>query len=229
MRRAGRITDAQRRALETLWPRYGVEPTDILSLEDVFGRTAPRVLEIGFGMGDNLVEMAARDRGQDVLGIEVHDAGIGRVMHRARELGLTNLRILRGDAADLVPAILPPDTFEEIWILFPDPWPKKRHHKRRLIQPGFAADVVSRIRPGGRLLLATDWEDYARHIAEVLQSIEGLENRAGPSVFSADTAERSPTRFEQRGRRLGHEIWNLEFRRIGEDREPPRGAGRPES
>jgi tRNA (guanine-N7-)-methyltransferase len=212
--RAGRITEAQQRALEELWPKYGCElegqPVD---LDALFGRRAPRVVEIGFGNGENLAALAAAHPERDYLGIEVHRAGVGRLMLAAEQARLTNLRILCHDAVEVLERGLAAESLDEVLILFPDPWPKKRHHKRRLIQPAFVQLLASRLKPAGVLKLATDWEPYALQMLDVLRACPALANLAADGSFIERPAERVITRFEKRGTRLGHGVWDLAFRR----------------
>ena len=212
--RAGRITEAQQRALEESWPKYGVEfDGKPLDLDTLFGRSAPRVVEIGFGNGENLAALAAAHPERDYLGIEVHRAGVGRLMLAAENAQLTNVRIACHDAVEVLEHQLPPRSLDELLILFPDPWHKKRHHKRRLVQPPFIALAVSRLKPGGMLRLATDWEPYALQMLEVLSANEALQNTAADGGYIERPAERITTRFEKRGQRLGHGVWDLAFRR----------------
>jgi tRNA (guanine-N7-)-methyltransferase len=212
--RSGRITEAQQRALDELWPKYGVEfAPGTLDLDALFGRRAPHVVEIGFGNGENLAALAAAHPERDHIGIEVHRAGVGRLMLAAEEARLTNLRIVCHDAVEVLEHQLAPASLAEVLILFPDPWHKKRHHKRRLIQTPFVELVTSRLVPGGVLRLATDWEPYAVQMLEVLSSCSALENLSASSGFSERPAERVTTRFEKRGARLGHGVWDLTFRR----------------
>jgi tRNA (guanine-N7-)-methyltransferase len=213
VRRTTRLTRAQRAAIETRWPEYGVEPRGMLDLDAVFGRRAPRVMEIGFGNGEALASLAAANPERDFLGVDVFDPGIGRLLAAVAERGLTNVRLLRGDAADILRDNVPPASLHAVLLWFPDPWPKKRHHKRRLVQPGFAELVASRLEPGGLFHLATDWENYAEHMLAVLEADEDLENVAGPGSFCAARSERPVTKFERRGRRLGHGVWDLQFTR----------------
>ncbi len=212
--RAGRITPAQQRALEELWPRFGVAfAAAPLDLPALFGRSAAVVAEIGFGNGEHLLELATAHPECDFLGIEVHRAGVGRLMLGLDERALSNVRLICHDAVEVLAAQLPPGSLSELLIFFPDPWPKKRHHKRRLIQPEFAQLAASRLRPGGLLRLATDWQPYALHMLEVLNGVAQLENSAADATFVTRPAERAPTRFERRGERLGHAVWDLGFRR----------------
>lgn len=211
--RSGRVTDAQQRALEAQWPRYGVEfSPEALDLDALFTRRAPRVVEIGFGNGDNLLALAQLHPERDHLGIEVHRAGVGRLLLGADAAALTNLKVICHDAVEVLTRQLPERSIEEMLILFPDPWPKKRHHKRRLIQPGFVALAASRLSPGGVLRLATDWEPYAHHMMEVLSACPTLESEHARGEFAPRSAERVLTRFEKRGTRLGHNVWDLAFR-----------------
>jgi len=212
--RAGRLTDAQRRALDELWPRFGLEfDSKLLDLDEVFGRKGPRVVEIGFGNGEHLAALAAQHPERDFLGIEVHPPGIGRLLLALTASGLTNVRVSGHDAVEVFETQIPPDSLDEVQILFPDPWHKKRHHKRRLIQAAFVECVARRLKLGGLLQLATDWQPYAEHMREVLDACALLENVAPGGGFIERTRERAPTRFEQRGERLGHDIRELAYRR----------------
>jgi len=213
--RSGRITFAQERALQELWPRYGVElDTAPLDLDGIFGRRARRVVEIGFGNGDNLLALAASRPTEDFLGIEVHRPGVGRLLLQLQDHALGNVRVVCHDAVEVLERYLGASCLDEILILFPDPWPKKRHHKRRLIQPPFVALLVERLQEGGVLRLATDWEPYAVEMLATLSAEPKLRNVSADGGFVPRSAERSPTRFERRGERLGHQVWDLEFRRI---------------
>lgn len=212
--RAGRLTDAQRRALEELWPRYGIEfDARLLDLDAVFGRRAPRTVEIGFGNGEHLAALAARYPERDFLGIEVHPPGIGRLLLALAASDLKNVRVSGHDAVEVFAAQIPRESLDEVQILFPDPWHKKRHHKRRLIQGPFVDCVADRLKPGGLLQIATDWQPYAEHMREVLDACARLENVAREGGYIDRPPEREPTRFERRGERLGHEIKELAYRR----------------
>jgi tRNA (guanine-N7-)-methyltransferase len=212
--RAGRITVAQQRALAQLWPRYGVEFAPApLDVEALFGRAAPLTVEIGFGNGDNLARLAAAYPQRDFLGIEVHRAGVGRLMLALQAQGLGNVRIICHDAVEVLERQIPPQAVAEILILFPDPWPKKRHHKRRLVQEAFVKLATQRLGSAGVLRVATDWQPYALQMLETLSGAPALENLAADGGFVPRPAEREPTRFERRGERLGHEVWDLAFRR----------------
>ena len=212
--RAGRITPAQQRALVELWPKYGLEfSPQPLQLRALYARSARCTIEIGFGNGDNLLRLAGAHPERDFLGIEVHRAGIGRLLLALEAQQLRNVRIVCHDAVEVLEAQVPPLSVQEILILFPDPWPKKRHHKRRLLQPAFAALAASRLAAGGQLRLATDWEPYAQHMLETLNAAATLENLAADGGFVPRPSEREPTRFERRGERLGHEVWDLAYRK----------------
>lgn len=215
VRREGRLTEGQRRALERLRARFGIEYSENpLDLAAIFGRTAPITLEIGFGNGETLVEMAAAAPERDFLGIEVHRPGVGQLLRLAEEKGLANLRVICHDAVEVLSRQIPPESLATVQIFFPDPWPKKRHHKRRLVQPAFVALLVTRLRPGGALHLATDWEDYALHMREVLLGEPALENTSDPEDgFSPRPDSRPESKFERRGQRLGHGVRDLVFRR----------------
>jgi tRNA (guanine-N7-)-methyltransferase len=209
--RAGRITQAQKRALAELLPRYGIPYAPaVLDLDRVFGRAAPRVLEIGFGNGDTLVELASSFPDRDFIGVEVHPPGIGHCLLAVESLGLANLRVVAHDAVEVLAHMIPPASLDEVLVYFPDPWPKKRHHKRRIVQPEFASLVASRLRPGGRFRLATDWEPYAAWMLEVLNASPDFTN-AAPDGGCVERPERGATRFERRGRRLGHRVYDLDY------------------
>ncbi|WP_431220761.1 tRNA (guanosine(46)-N7)-methyltransferase TrmB [Leifsonia xyli] len=211
----GRKTEAQSRAIDELWPTFGLEFDGApLDLDLAFGRTAPRVVEIGFGNGENLLTLAERHTDRDFLGIEVHGAGIGRVLGAMRDRGLTNIRIVRHDAVEVFDRGIAPGGIDEILVFFPDPWPKARHHRRRLIQPDVARLLTRALRPDGVLRLATDWEPYAEHMIEVLDAEAGLVNVAGDERFVPRPDDRPVTKFERRGERLGHAIFDLEYRPV---------------
>jgi tRNA (guanine-N7-)-methyltransferase len=214
--RTGRMTVGQTRALEEFWPLHGVAYSPrSLSLDELFGRAAPRTLEIGFGNGENLAALAAAHPERDYLGIEVHRPGVGHLLMLVAEAHLTNVRASAHDAVEVLREQIEPGSLDEVLILFPDPWHKKRHHKRRLIQPPFVELVGSRLRPGGVLRLATDWEDYATQMLEVLNlASDRFANLSATGDFMPRPDERAPTRFEKRGARLGHGVWDLAFQRI---------------
>ncbi|MEP6160055.1 MAG: tRNA (guanosine(46)-N7)-methyltransferase TrmB [Halieaceae bacterium] len=212
--RPGRMTAAQRRALEEDWPRFGLQrEAGLLEPAQAFGRDAPLVLEIGFGMGQSLLEMAAAEPLTNYLGIEVHRPGVGRLLHSMTEAGVENIRIYCDDAVPVLQECIAPQSLDGVQIFFPDPWHKKRHNKRRLIQPAFVELLCSRLRPGACLHLATDWENYAEQMLEVLSSSELLLNSAGPGAYAPRPERRPLTKFEKRGQRLGHGVWDLLFQR----------------
>ena len=211
--RAGRMTVAQERAWRELWPRYGIaDSVDALDLDALFGRRARRTLEIGFGNGESLVALAAAHPEEDFLGIEVHRPGVGHLMLRAEALGLGNLRVACRDAVEVIEQRLPDESLDEVLLYFPDPWPKKRHHKRRIVQPPFVALVARKLKHDGRFRLATDWEHYAGQMLDTLAANPQLENESG-SGFAPRPESRPLTRFESRGQRLGHGVWDLTYRK----------------
>lgn len=215
VRRQGRITAAQERALEALWPRVGIEAGDaLLDLDALFGRQAPRVLEIGFGDGGNLAAMAAAHPENDYLGIEVHRPGVGRLLMQVGEMGLTNVRVMCTDAVEVLTRQVPDGSLDAVLLFFPDPWHKTRHHKRRIVQPAFAELVRGKLAIGGRFHMATDWEDYARHMLEVMQAAPGYRNLSPQGDFVPRPDYRVLTKFERRGHRLGHGVWDLVFTRV---------------
>jgi len=214
--RQGRITLAQERAFAELWPRYGVDwqPGTRLDLPALFGNHRPVVLEIGFGNGESLAEMAAADPGRSWLGVEVHAPGVGHLLLEIERRGLTNLRVVRHDAVELITQGLGPGTVDRVQLFFPDPWPKTRHHKRRILSSRFVTLLGRVIRPGGVFHAATDWEPYAEQMLAELESPESpFDNLAGPGCYSDRPAQRPLTRFERRGERLGHRVRDLVFRR----------------
>ncbi len=214
VRRQGRITIAQERALTELWPRFGVEPgEEVLDLDSLFGRTAPRVLEIGFGDGANLAALAERHPDTDYLGIEVHRPGVGRLLMQVGEKGLTNVRVMCTDAVEVLTRQIPDDALDAVLLFFPDPWHKTRHHKRRIVQPAFAELVRRKLKIGGRFHMATDWENYAGHMLEVMRGAPGYRNLSTSDDFVPRPDYRVLTKFERRGHRLGHGVWDLMFTR----------------
>lgn len=211
VRREGRLTEGQQRALNELYGRYGVDPEQLDDLDAVFGRQAPRILEIGFGNGESLATMAQRRPDLDYLGIEVHRPGVGHLLLKLEEHGIANVRVICGDAQEIVSRYLPDGSIDGLQLFFPDPWPKKRHHKRRIVQPEWAELIARKLRPGGFVHLATDWEDYAHHMMEVMSASPDFINSAGPGHFAPRPNDRPVTKFESRGQRLGHGVWDLLF------------------
>jgi tRNA (guanine-N7-)-methyltransferase len=214
VRREGRITSGQQRALQDLWPRYGLEADAPLNKESIFGRKAPCTLEIGFGNGDALATMAEQQPECDFIGIEVHRPGVGRLLQQLERRNLNNVRVMREDAVDILKDCIPDNSLDRVLLFFPDPWHKKRHHKRRLVQADFIELLAGKIRHGGCFHMATDWEDYAMHMLEVMERSPAFRNRAGTGKFSLRPDYRPVTKFEQRGQRLGHGVWDLLFERV---------------
>jgi tRNA (guanine-N7-)-methyltransferase len=210
--RQGRFSPAQQKAYAELLPRFGVPyapaPLDFRAL---FGRSAPVVVEVGFGMGETTTRIATENPGIDYLGIEVHAPGVGSLLRQVEAAGLSNVRVISHDAVEVLRDMVPAASLAGIHVFFPDPWPKKRHHKRRLLQPAFTALAASRLAPGGYLHVATDWEDYALQVLEVLTATPGLANNTGG--FAPRPATRPQTKFERRGLKLGHGVWDLVFHR----------------
>ena len=211
--RQGHLSKAQERAVQELLPRYGVPfQATPLDLGALFGREAPRVLEIGFGMGQTTAEIAAALPGTDFLGVEVHTPGVGGLLKLIEERQLGNVRIVQHDAVEVVQQMLAPATLAGVHVFFPDPWPKKRHHKRRLLQPPFVKLLAERLVPGGYLHAATDWEEYAQQMLEVFGAEPLLRN--AHDGFAPKPEYRPLTKFEDRGLKLGHGVWDLVFRRV---------------
>ena len=213
VRRPGRMTVAQSRAMARLWPKFGLREGDELALDECFDRSAPRILEIGFGNGDVIADLARDHPELDYLGLEVHEPGIGRLLMRIEEQQLTNVRVLKGDAAELLPNCIPAESIAAINIFFPDPWHKKRHHKRRLIQPSFV-DTLARCLPAhGALHLATDWPHYADQMVETFNASALFEPITASELGPDPIWQRRPTKFERRGVRLGHPVTDLYYLR----------------
>lgn len=211
--RAGRITEGQRYAFERWWPEYGLSlHAGRLDPEKAFGRRAPLVLEIGFGMGDSLLAMAENEPEKDFVGIEVHTPGVGRLVNGAGEQGLANLRVYMADAVDVLDDCIPDESIDRFQLYFPDPWHKKKHHKRRIVQPEFMEKIRRKMAPGGVVHLATDWQNYAEHMLAVMEALPGYANLQSPGEYSPRPDYRPSTKFEQRGQRLGHGVWDLIYR-----------------
>lgn len=207
------MTDAQRRALDELLPRFGLDQVPgIWDWAQIFGRRAPCFLEIGFGSGSALLEMATARPEHDFIGIEVHRPGVGGVLQQIAAAGLHNVRVSTRDAVEVLATHIAPDSLDGVYLFFPDPWHKKRHHKRRIVQPEFVHTVAARLKPGGVLHLATDWEDYAQHMLQVLSASTEFCNQAAAGGFHP-RGDRPLTKYERRGQRLGHAVWDLVFRR----------------
>ncbi|MGA1496284.1 MAG: tRNA (guanosine(46)-N7)-methyltransferase TrmB [Steroidobacteraceae bacterium] len=214
VQRAGRITEGQRRALAELWPRYGIEAgEEPIDLEAAFGRRAPVTLEIGFGDGESTVALAGQHPERNLLGIEVHPPGVGHCLLLAERAALSNLRVISQDAIEVLARRLPDACLDEVLLYFPDPWPKKRHHKRRIVQPEFLSLLARKLAPGGLFRLATDWAPYAEHMLEVMSASADFENLSPSGDWVERPSSRPITRFERRGGRLGHVVRDLAFRR----------------
>ena len=210
--RQGRISNAQQRSLDTLMPRFGIPFQEAaLDLDQAFGRAAPKIVEIGFGMGETTASIAAAHPENDYLGIEVHSPGVGSLLKQIGEQELANVRVIQHDAVEVLKHMIPPQSLAGVHIFFPDPWHKKRHHKRRLIQPELVALLCDKLKPGGYLHAATDWQEYAEHILVVLSAEPRLVNTAADYAPRPDY--RPLTKFEQRGIRLGHGVWDIVFRK----------------
>ncbi|MDT0440448.1 MULTISPECIES: tRNA (guanosine(46)-N7)-methyltransferase TrmB [Streptomyces] len=223
--RRSRVTSGQADALQRLWPAWGldIDGRGVVDLAELFGNARPVVLEIGFGMGEATARMAAADPGTNILAVDVHTPGQGHLLHLAERDGLTNVRVGNGDAIILLREMLAPDSLEGLRVYFPDPWPKKRHHKRRLIQPEFLDLVATRVRPGGTVHCATDWEPYAEQMLDVLSAHPDFENTVPGGGFAPRPGFRPLTRFEGQGLEKGHVVNDLLFRRV------PRPGRRPAS
>ena len=210
--RQGRISKAQLRAYRELLPKYSISYSENkLDLDRIFGRDAPKILEIGFGMGESSAAIAQANPQNDYLGIEVHTPGVGSLLKRIEAASLSNLRIIQHDAAEVVRNMIPAASLAGVHIFFPDPWPKKRHHKRRLIQPQFVSLLCERMKSGAYLHATTDWEKYAQQILEVLSTEPRLANTT--DRFAIRPEYRPLTKFEQRGLKLGHPVWDIVFRK----------------
>lgn len=213
VKRQGRMTAAQERALATLWPHWGVPfREERLDLDALFGRAAPRVLDIGFGDGEALLTTAVNYPGIDYLGVEVYEPGIGHLLVLLERAGAENVRVIGRDAVDVIAAMLAPRSFDAVNLFFPDPWPKKRHHKRRLVQPDFVRSLAGILNPRGLLHVATDWTAYADHAREVIEESRLFVREEATALAADPLAFRPPTKFERRGRRLGHEVADLYYR-----------------
>lgn len=215
VRRQGRMTSKQQNALEQYWSKYGLELTNgTLDYQQVFGRHAPRVLEIGFGMGYSLATMAESSPDEDYIGIEVHKPGVGALLVECHERTINNIRVYQDDAMMVLDQCIPDNSLHRIQLFFPDPWPKKRHHKRRIVRSAFVNLLKSKLEVGGILHIVTDWQDYAEHIVNVLAEFPELNNQSCRGDFSNKPDYRPITKYEQRAQRLGHHVYELMFKRV---------------
>ncbi|MCP3660918.1 MAG: tRNA (guanosine(46)-N7)-methyltransferase TrmB [Gammaproteobacteria bacterium] len=212
--REGRLTKGQEKAFETIWPEYGIDfEGKPLDLPTIFGNRNPVYLEIGFGNGDSLARMAQANPDRNYLGIEVHRPGVGHLLIKIEALGLTNLRLMRHDGVEVMKLGITDGALAGAYLFFPDPWHKKRHNKRRILNPEFVTELARTIHSGGQFHAATDWDEYAQQMLQVLEASGPFENTAGTGNFTPRPAERPLTKFEQRGERLGHGVWDLIFKR----------------
>ena len=209
------MTAAQQRALDELFPRFGI-PADgnEIDFDHAFDRNALRTLEIGFGNGEVLIQMAKAEPESDFIGIEVHRPGVGRVLNQMKEEGIANIRVMNGDAVEIFQRQIPDNNLDRVLLFFPDPWHKRKHHKRRILNAEFVQLVRQKLKRGAVWHMATDWEDYAEHMLAVMSQAEGFENVSGAGQFTPRPDYRPLTKFEQRGQRLGHGVWDLLFKRI---------------
>lgn len=212
--RQGRLTKGQESAMQSLWPQFGIEAAETeLDLPSLFGRVAPITLEIGFGNGESLLQMAQAAPERDFLGIEVHTPGVGHLLKLMGENGVTNIRVLNTDAVEILKQRIPVGSLNRVQLFFPDPWHKKKHHKRRIVQTEFVDLISSRLSQAGVLHMATDWQNYAEHMVDVMQTRQDFQNLAENPPYSARPDTRPLTKFENRGLRLGHGVWDLLYQK----------------
>lgn len=212
--RQGRLSQAQQAAIDRQWPLYGLEmEDDLLDLTALFGRKAPTVVEIGFGMGASLAAMAEDNSDKNYIGIEVHRPGVGALLKLIEEKNLTNIRVFNEDAIEVLQRRIPNESLSEVYLFFPDPWHKTKHKKRRILQAEFAQNIAQHLKLGGHFHMATDWEDYAQHMMRVMSEQTNYENSSGAGQFTPRPDYRPLTKFEKRGHRLGHGVWDLIFTR----------------
>lgn len=215
VKREGRLTKGQQKAIDECWPKMGLEHQQgLLDFSQIFGRNAPVVLEIGFGMGKSLVAMAAAEPEKDFIGIEVHRPGVGACLSEAQAAGLTNLRVFEHDAVEVLADCIADNSLSRMQLFFPDPWHKKRHHKRRIVQADFAQKLRQKLQVGGVFHMATDWQNYAEYMLEVMSAAPGYKNLSVDNDYVPRPEHRPLTKFEQRGHRLGHGVWDLMFEKI---------------
>lgn len=211
--RQGRLTRGQQQALERLWGVYGVDYSQkLLDFDTLYEHAAPLILEIGFGNGESLLQQAASNPDNNYLGIEVHRPGVGRLLSLAEQAGISNLRVINHDAVEVLQQQIPDQSLDRVQLFFPDPWHKKRHHKRRIVNADFVRLVHLKLKPGGLFHMATDWQNYAKHMLMAMTQAGGFSNTAGDEIYAINTG-RPSTKFEQRGQRLGHGVWDLVYRK----------------
>jgi len=213
VRREGRLTPGQQNALEELWPHFGLSAEHEFKLAQAFDRSAPLTLEIGFGNGSSLARMATDDPQSDFIGIEVHRPGVGHLLIELDRQALDNVRILCHDAVEVLDRCIPDASLDRVLLFFPDPWPKRKHHKRRIVQPDFVARIARKLKTGGHFHMATDWEHYAEHMLKIMQSTTDFVNCDAAGGYSKRPGYRPVTKFERRGQRLGHGVRDLVYRR----------------
>ncbi len=213
IRRQGRITPGQQRAIDRLWPKYGLEQKHPINDKDVFGQKAPLIVEIGFGNGDSLAKMAKQQTDNAFIGIEVHKPGIGHLLLQLEQLDIENVRIFCDDAVEILEQCIADNSLARIHLFFPDPWPKKRHHKRRIVRSEFIDLITRKLQPGGYFHAATDWQDYAEYMLSVLEQQPNLINQSTDKAYCKRPYYRPLTKFECRGLALGHGVWDLIFRK----------------
>lgn len=214
--RSGRMTPGQEKAFQKLWSLYGVEASDqLLDFQQLYGRQAPVILEIGFGMGDSLIEMAAQHPQNNYLGIEVHKPGVGRLLGKVSEQALTNLRVMQFDAIEVLKNQIPDASLSAVYLFFPDPWHKKRHQKRRIVQDSFVQLIRQKLTIHGQFHMATDWEHYASQMLDCMKQAPGFKNCASDGEYIPRPEYRPVTKFERRGERLGHGVWDILFKKTG--------------
>jgi tRNA (guanine-N7-)-methyltransferase len=214
IKREGRLTPGQQRALEILWPEFGIDFSEKrLCLQEIFNRDAGKVLEIGFGNGDSLWEMAKADPDRDYIGIEVHRPGVGHLLQLIEKSGIKNCRIISYDAVDVINHQIADNSLDKVQLFFPDPWHKKKHHKRRIVQDEFVNMLAQKIKSGGIFHLATDWEHYAEHMIEVMNRNSNFTNLSTDNTFTPKPDDRPTTKFETRGKKLGHGVWDMLYKR----------------
>ena len=218
VRRSSKLTPGQRNGISKLWPLYGIEvPDRYIEMNELFAKRQPITLEIGFGNGDSLLDMALNTPNKNFIGVEVYEAGIGRIINESHKLQITNLKVVKFDAVELLKYHIKDNSFEEFQLFFPDPWHKKKHHKRRIVDYDFLNLISTKVINNGNIHIATDWEDYAQHIMESLEGHPNFKNTLGAHIYSPRPKMRPMTKFEKRGQSLGHGVWDLVFINIKQD------------